>query len=218
MPRKMKDAAVQQAPDDTALAADTPTVESTATESKRKAVSKRDYLDVDGKVVDRIEEATGARYTLLDPAGNHDFDEQSGLPAGSFVTMAFIMGYHTKVGNVANTVLNDKDEPGTPADAAAAIREWLAAAKSPDNPTWAERSGGGGGARIDRDAFADSMTACQLASGKVKPEDEAAYRAKVRQRMEDEKGFLTAAMKITEFAQEYARRTGKPQKTMADFL
>lgn len=179
----------------------------TATESKRKSVSKRSYLKADGSEAERIEEATGARYTLLDPAGNHDFDQQFGT-AGSLETMCGVFGFHTKVGNVANTVLNDKDEPGSPSDAAAAIKEFLTAAAG---GTWAERSTGVG-ARVDKDALATAIVTVATAAGKT------ADRAKILARLEAEPTYVRAARQVPAVASEYATLVGKSTKTVDDLL
>src|SRR5262245_56776760 len=55
-------------------------------DSKRKTVSRREYIDGNGPV-DTIELATGGRYVLLDSDnGDKVFDQQFG-PAASFATM-----------------------------------------------------------------------------------------------------------------------------------
>jgi hypothetical protein len=217
---KRKNKPVHQAPEAEQVAAVT-----TTDDSKRKSVSKRSYLDENGETKDvKIETAKGARYTLLDPNGNQDIDYVYGTNP-DFDRMCAMFGFHTKVGNVANTVLNDKDEPGTPADAAAKIKEWMADAQSADDPTWAERTGGVGGARVDRDALAGSIVAVLLATvdektGKplLDPANESAQYAKVRQRLEDEPAYLRGARSNPDVAREYATRTGKAQKTVADLL
>lgn len=210
-----------QAPDAATAAADgtepDATVDSATADSKRKQVSKRHYLDNAGNEVDKIEEATGARYVLLDTAGNHTFDEQFGK-AGAFSTMCAILGFHTKIGNVANTVLNDKDEPGTPTDAAGAIKDFIAKAQDESNPVWAERTGGGAGAKVDRDALAGAIVQVGIAQN-VFPESERDSRyATVRQRLEDEPAYLRGARTIPAVAQEYATRVGKAQKTIGDLF
>lgn len=178
-----------------------------ATDSKRKQVSKRSYLKADGSEAERIEEAAGARYTLLAPSGNKDFDEQFGEP-GKLATMCAIFGYHTKIGNVANTVLNDKDEAGTPEDAAAAITEFLTGAAS---GTWAERSTGVG-TRIDKDALAGSIVAVAEAGGKT------ADYAKIRDRLETDPAYVRMSRQVSDVAAEYAKRVGKAVKSIDDLL
>lgn len=176
-------------------------------ESKRKQVSKRAYLLANGQEADTIESAAGARYTLLAPSGNKDFDSQFGEP-GQFSTMCAIFGFHTKVGNVANTVLNDKDEPGSPDDAAAAINEFIAAAKA---GTWAERATGVG-ARIDKDALAGSIVTVAERAGK-----KADYQ-KIRDRLESDPQYVRAARQVPDVAAEYASRVGRAVKSVDDLL
>jgi len=88
----------------------------------KQKVSDRTFIDANGAEVDRMEEATGARYTLAQIGKS--FDVQLGKP-GELATMFAIFGFWTKIGNVANTTLNDKDDPGTAEDAASDIQEFL---------------------------------------------------------------------------------------------
>lgn len=194
---------VHTATDSPADATDTPAA------SKRKQVSKRDFLLADGTVAERIEEATGARYTLLAPSGNKDFDQQFG-EAGKLATMCAIFGFHTKVGNVANTVLNDKDEPGSPDDAAKEIEAFIAAANT---GTWAERAAGGVGARIDKDALAAAIVTVAEAGGKTGVD----YQ-KIRDRLESDAQYVRAARQVPAVANEYATRVGKATKSIDDLL
>lgn len=196
------------------------------TAAKRKAVSKRDFIDAAGAVVDKIEEATGSRYVLLDkqPDGSpgHVFDYQCG-EVGKLTTMAAIFGLQTKIGNVANTVLNDKDEPGTPADAAAAIKEWLTQV---EGGTWAERTTGGPGVRVDKPALAGAIVAVAIAAGKATAEQEGTLFATISKRLEEgwTERNLTAAQyirqvrQVPEVATEYATRVGKQAKSIDDML
>lgn len=196
--------------------------------AKRKTVSKRDFIDASGVVVDKIEEATGSRYVLLDPAtpGGHVFDYQFGTnPA--LDKMACIFGLQTKIGNVANTVLNDKDEPGTPADAAAAINEWLN--QPHDSFTWAERAGGVGGARVDKQALAAAIVAVAeatpskswtalIAAGKTPDEARGDLFAIAAKRLEEEAGYMRSVRAIPAVASEYTARVGKQTKTIDELI
>lgn len=201
----------RQAPEATTGAAD-----GDEPESKRKQVSKRLYIDAAGAEVDHIEEATGARYVLLNPNGNVNFDEQLG-DAGKLATMCAIMGFVTKVGNVANTVLNDKDEPGTFDDASAAIQAFIDSAKA-SPPVWAERSTGVPGAKVDRDALAGAICEVGQAAGKIAAADVDAMYAKVREKLESDPAYLRGVRQIPDVARAYATRVGKPGKTIEDFL
>lgn len=174
--------------------------------SKRKQVSKRTYVGADGAEVDKIEDATGACYTLLGDEGE-SFTEQFGK-AGEFVTMNAIFGFHTKAGNVANTVLNDKQNPGTMADAAAEIADWIEKAKA---GVWAERTGGVG-AKIDKDALAGAVVDAVEADGGTIAYD------KVRERLESDEKYLRLVRQVPAVAQAYIKRTGRATKTVADIL
>jgi hypothetical protein len=181
--------------------------------SKRKSVSQRDYLAADGTVVKRMEEAAGARYTLKDESGKplQAFECEMGEP-GSFVTMCAILGFHTKVGNVANSVLNDKDAPGSAADAAAEIADFLAGAQNADDPTWAERTGGVGGAKVDRDALTAAIVEV-MGKATGKQLDPLA----IRQRLDDDPKFFRAMRQVAEITENYVARVGKASgKTTAD--
>lgn len=156
-------------------------------------VSSRDFIDTAGKVVERIEEATGARYTLLKPDGIDEkgkakyapfkaFDLQLGS-AGAPDTMCAVFGFHTKVGNVANTVLNDAENPGAPDTASAAIEEWIAELQK---GVWAERTGGAGGLRYDPEVLAAA-----IASVTGKPEAE--FLAKMAWKVDPKTGAQVAA-------------------------
>lgn len=200
---------------DTATATATPA----AAAPKRNKVSEREYINAAGDLVERIELATGARYILGEKQGDKfvpvaTFDLQCGTP-GNFVTMNAIMGFHTKAGNVANTVLNDKENPGTLAQAADAIKEWIADGA---NGKWAERTGGGGGLRYDPAVVADAIAA---AKGETDP---APYLAKMDWRVDakgqqvapDAKGeypkgaisYAAYAMRNAKVKAEYDKRKG----------
>jgi hypothetical protein len=175
-----------------------------AAASKRKAVSKREYLLADGSVAERIEDASGARYTLLGGAdGNIDFDEL--FANEKFKTMCAIFGFHTKAGNVANTVLNDKSDPGTPDDAADAIREFIAGGY---DGTWAERTGGVG-VKIDKDQLAGAIVD---AYQKATPPKVVDY-SKARELLE-EPANVRKFRQVPEIAAEYNKRVGKAPKTL----
>jgi hypothetical protein len=198
--------ATRQAPDAESAAAD-------GENSKRKQVSKRLFLNTQGTEVDKMEEATGARYVLLGASGNKSFDQQFGN-AGELATMCAIFGYHTKLGNVANSVLNDKDEPGTPDDAAEAITAFLGASPF----VWAERTGGGVGVRVDKDALAGAIVEVALATGKLDAAARDDKYAAIRQRLEEDPQYVRAARSVPQVAQAYATRVGKATKTVDDLL
>ncbi len=178
------------------------------TKSSRKQVSKRSFITQSGSEAERIEEATGARYTLLNPAGNLDYDMQFG-DAGKASTMFAVFGFHTKIGNVANTVLNDKDEPGTPADAGESIKEFMALAQA---GKWAERAAGVAGSRIDKDALAAAV--CEVAAAKGQTKDISI----VREKLEDDPVLVRKLRANPEIRAAYDKRVGKAPATTEDAL
>lgn len=173
----------------------TPAAES---ERKRKTVSKRDFLDAAGAVVDKIEDATGARYTVLAPSGNIDLDIQFGDDIPAAARMCAIFGFHTKMGNVANTVLNDKEEPGTPEDAAAECREFMALLES---GKWAERTATVG-ARTDKAVLA--AVYCDWAAKQGQERDP----LEVEQKLSDNPALIRQLNAIADIKAEYVRRVG----------
>jgi len=183
------------------------TPDSGATESsKRKQVSQRDFIDSQKNVVDKVEDAAGARYTLK--ATNAAFDYVYGVDPVADRYFA-IFGFHTKIGNVANTVLNDKDSPGDAAAAGDSIQEFLALVA---DGKWAERAPGGVGAKIDKDALCNAIVTVAQAQGKE------VDQAAIRQKLEDEPAFVRTARQVPAIAQEYAKLTGKGNKTLDDLL
>jgi hypothetical protein len=160
----------------------------------RQRVSERTFIDAAGAEVDRMEQATGARYTLVketgkDDKGNpvygaeHQFDLQLG-EAGKPATMYAIFGVWTKLGNEANSVLNDKENPGTIDDAADAIQEFIT---SVDGGVWREAGAGGTrGPKYDNEVLAVALHATLGAAAKGDAESykarllaDKSYRAKV---------------------------------------
>jgi len=196
------------------MADDNGSGDDTATAKRtKKTVSKRTFIMKDLSEAENIEGADGARYALI-------VDEKNSLPFDyifgqnpAFDRMCAIFGFHTKVGNVANTVLNDKDEPGTPADAGDAITAWKTGACAAD-PVWAERAAGGPGIKVDRDVLADSIVAAATALGKTNLMDRAAVRA----RLDSDAAFFKGIRQVPEVANEYTTRIGKPAKSLDDFL
>jgi hypothetical protein len=183
----------------------------TATEPKRKQVSKRAFLGPDGAVVETMEEATGARYTLLScTGGDKHYDVQIG-ELGKAATWYGIIGCHTKLGNVANSVLNDKEEPGTPDDAGAAIDDFI---KQTENGVWAERSTGVAGSRIDKAALAASVVAVATAAGRG---GEPGFQYDiVLQKLTENPQYVRAVRQNDAIQREYASRVGKPSKSLDD--
>jgi len=105
--------------------------------AKRAKASERLMFDATGAETSNPLECAKAGYKI--PATGHTLEYVFGdNPA---VDRAFaVFGFHTKIGNVANTVRNDKSDPGTPDDEAEAIDDFFA---SLANGQWREPSEGG---------------------------------------------------------------------------
>lgn len=178
-----------------------------ATKKKR---SDRYFIDAAGDEAERMELATGAGYSLVNADGSEieSWEYQSGLPAGNIVTMHFILGWWTKIGNVVNTVVNDKDEPGTLADAALAVTEHV---ENCNKGIWREVTEGAvRGPKYDKDILAGALLAVLTASGLAK-QDLAGYRAKL-----DDKSYAAKVRARTDVMAQYykdlAERKGEEAK------
>jgi hypothetical protein len=155
--------------------------------------------------------ATGGTYTLVKATGVSPKGEPIHSPVKSFdfspktddlATKAFaIFGFHTKVGNVANSVLNDKDNPGTVEQAADEIEAWL------------ERLAGGdwvserlSGPRYDEDKLCLAIAAAKGES------DPSPYKAKMGTTVKQgskEIPYGAYAYKIPAVRQEYDKLVGR---------
>jgi hypothetical protein len=168
----------------------TDTTTNGGTKPDRRRVSDRSFINAKGEEVDHIHDATGARYTLVGLGKSFDVDcsDPALVGPGKPITMAAIFGIHTKVGNVANTTMNDKDDPGTVEDAAADIQDWLDGLMQ---GTWRETATGTArGPKYDNAILAhvlhgQIMTA-QRESGGLAPAGDAAHYEK---RLGDDKGY-----------------------------
>lgn len=166
---------------------------------KRIKRSDRYHIDSNGDEVERMELATGAGYSLVSADGSEvqAFERQFGKPADS-TTMHACLGWWTKLGNVANTVLNDKSDPanpGTLADAALAIVEHV---EMTEKGIWREVDAGAPrGPKYDKDILAGAMLAVLTASGKAK-DDLAGYRARL-----DDKAYAAKVRARTDVMAQY---------------
>lgn len=133
----------------------------------KQKVSEREFIDAGGNVVDDMASAAGAKYSIVRPnAGDpkkfdvlHTFDLLCGEP-GKDVTMFAIMGFHTKIGNVVNSVINNDKAPGSLDDAATAVAEFLNGTKEGH---WREPGTGIGVSRYDAEKM---LAALVEATGK----------------------------------------------------
>ncbi len=163
-----------------------------ATESKRAAIAKREWIDDTGKHTPDRTKAVGARYTYL-KSGN-SLERKFGA-AGDPGTMCAVMGWLTKVGNIVNSVVNADDYDGTtdPMTEATAWDGDLGAG------VWREPSEGGAarGPKYDKDTLAGALLATLTAKGIAKG-DLPAYRARL-----DDKSYYAKVRANTEVMAQY---------------
>ena len=189
--------------------------DTTKTVKERKTVSERGYVNAESAVVDSIEDASGGTYKLLGDGGT-TFTYVHGKNPQMDAKFA-IFGFHTKVGNVANTVLNDKDNPGTPADAAATITDWMAALEA--DGTWTSEREGGVGVRIDKDALAAAYVEYASGLGKTTMNDGRPLDiANVREQLESKPVLIRQMRGVPEVARLYADKVGKPIKSADEIV
>lgn len=144
----------------------------------RKNVSKRAYLKDDGSKSVGPDTTGAVEYQLLNADGSvhKAFRFEPNSPGGHMFAQ---FGFVTKIGNVANSVLNG-DEPGTTEDAAGDIEEFLNAIAS---GTWREPGEGRArGPKFDKDILASVLYAGRAADKRT---GDWADVAAIRQRLED---------------------------------
>jgi hypothetical protein len=150
--------------------------------------SERYFIDADGNEVDRMEQATGAGYSLVSADGSEiqSFEEQ--LTTGPMALYHAILGFWTKCGNEVNTVINDKSDPGTLQDAAVAVAEHI---ENVRKGIWREvGESAARGPKYDKDILAGALLAVLTRENKAKGDlanyrlrlDDKSYAAKVRAR------------------------------------
>lgn len=183
----------------------------TSTAGKRQRIAQRDTINADGVVVERMEEATGARYTYKSTGGS--VERQFGA-AGDAATMCAIFGWLTKVGNVVNSIVNADDYDGS--DPIPDAVDWNA---DLDAGIWRERQEPGKRApKWDKDLLASAIVqnleqAGKLPSGKTV--------ANYREQLNDAKYFAkarAAASVLATYQQMLAERGVKTKEVSVDEL
>lgn len=168
----------------------------TNTKAKREAVAIRDWMNAAGQPVDggKEAEAIGFRYIHLPsakrllptynpetdtaPEGSYfDFN-----PTGASATMLAIFGGLTLAGNVVNTALNGpKGDPNL--NPISLIAERF---KEIESGVWADRAGGVGGVRYDKEKLSAAIA---QAKGEADP---APYLAKMEGKVDPKSGAAVA--------------------------
>lgn len=172
----------------------------------KRSTSKRQFIDDAGDQIEKIEDASGARYTLLDPQGNVEFDYSYGENENADRMFA-IFGFHTKLGNEVSSVLNDKNNPGTFAEAAEACNAFLQAIQAGQWGVPGERVG----ARLDPDILAEAVVRRYADVGKT------VDKAAVRARCEDAE-FTRSARADAVVMAHYRQLKGTGGKSLDDLL
>lgn len=175
----------------------------------RQARTKRDFIDGNGQIVDSMEKSAGARVGVLSDDGKtvlQSFDYVQGK--NPFADLFFAnMGFHTKAGNVINTVINNDKEPGDASTACETLAEFLEDVYA---GVWAERTGGGP-AKIDRDKLAEAVVQAMIETGRLKADDAAGIGEKrqvAREKMDSDRKWLATVRKQPNVARLYAQLVG----------
>lgn len=181
--------------------------------------SKREWIDAEGNKVERPEQATGVRYTLIGgKEGGHVYD-LSHLES-TLDRWCAGFGFFTKAGNEANTVMNT--DKGSVEEADEAIEEMV---DNWRNGIYRERQAGQGGTRVNKDALAQAVAEIMAANNKTTFSKgppavvgKSADQATVRQLLEeDTKGLAIRYWRqIDDVAKRYSEIAGAPRKTAAD--
>lgn len=203
-----------------AVGADTPATSGDEEPVKRK-VAKHDLLSADGNVLpdDQGEEqAHGMRYTLLANNATHDyvFGKNQDMDR-----MLAVFGAKTLATNETSQARNNPKGAGDADEQINAVRERFALLAS---GTWVDRTREGVGAKVDLDALAEAIVRVQIAAGAKRKDGTiitadvaaAGYKAEVRQKLEDDKGFVRTARNVPAVATEYSSIVGKQTKTVDD--
>lgn len=177
-------------------------VSNTGGKVDRKRVSTRQYFDSKGEKSVGPDSAGYVTYTLLDEAGK-------ALKSWDWKGDQFSQfGFVTKVGNVANSILNG-DDPGTRTDAAAEIDEFITAVGA---GTWREPGEGGPrGPRFDKAVLAAALVSVLGAKAQG---DAASYQA----RLDDKAYYAKVRTNAKVMAQYHADMAGKAEATDAEAL
>jgi hypothetical protein len=182
-----------------------------------KAVANHELIGTNGDIVEKEEDAHGMRYTLL--ANQQTFDYLFGQNADADRMLA-VFGAKTLATNETSQARNSAKGAASPDEQIQSVRERFATLAT---GTWVDRTREGG-AKVDKDALAEAICQVQVAQGgKTKAgeliTDEfvaAGYKAKVRQKLEDDPAFLRTARNMPAVTTAYAALVGRSVATVDD--
>ena len=176
------------------------------TETVKRKVADHGLIAADGSKVEDEESAQGISYQVV--GSKAAFTWQYGQSPDADRMLA-IFGAKTLATNESSAARNRKEDPADADGQMEAVKERFALLAT---GKWVDRTREGVGAKIDKDALAGAVV--QIATNAGKTVDYAA----VRQKLEEDPIFVRAVRSNSEIAAEYARRAGRPQKTLDDVL
>ena len=192
------------------------TMQETTTETKKVKVANHELIDASKNVVDDEESAAGIRYTLL--ANGETFDWLSTEATPQELAMLAIFGAKTLATNETSQARNNPKGEASADEQIAAVRDRFALLRQTP-PVWIDRTREGVGAKIDKDALAEAICRVMVKQGKkTQAEVDGGFKATTRQRLEDDKGYLTKARQVRDVSDEYAAIVGKPTVSVDDLL
>jgi len=187
-------------------------VSQTEQEVTRKQVAKHFLLDASANVVEDEEQAEGYRYTLL--ANDQSFDWLWANANDGERKMLAIFGAKTLATNETSQARNNVKGEATADEQMTALRERFELLRS---GKWVDRSGGGVGARVDKDALATAIVDVAMEKGQVTEANKGTVYAAIRAKLEDA-AFVRQARNTDGVNARYAAIVGKPTKSVEDLL
>lgn len=181
-----------------------------ATEVVRKQVAKHFLLNAAGEVTEDEKDATGIRYVQVSTGDTFDYQVSE---AAKMMLATF--GAKTLATNESSQVRNNPKGAGGDSEQMEAIRNRFALL---DSGEWVDRTREGGGA-VNKDALAEAIILIMVADGKITAEQAAGdAKAKVRQKLDDDAGYVKIARQHPRVTAEYAKLVGRQTKTTEDLL
>lgn len=175
----------------------------------RKAVAKHFLLDESGEVVQDETKARGFRYEQISTGEKFDYMV---TPAAAMMLACF--GGKTLATNEASQVRNNPKGGGGDAEQLEAIKNRFALL---DQGEWVDRTREAAAPNLDW--LAEAIVSVMLADGKISEEQAAGdAKAKVRQKLDDDAGYVKTARQHPRVSAEYARLAGRVVKTTDDLM
>lgn len=180
-------------------------------DTPRTKIADRDWVDGAGAEASE-ETATGVRYTLrhagfFGPNVGQSYTHNLAAP-GTIAGMLEAFGALTLMGNLVNTwkTLDPSERSANPIDMIRERFELLGTGQ------WIDRTGGGVGQKIDKDALASAIVQVAGEAGKTLD-----YQV-VRQKLEEDAAFGRQTRQVPQIAAAYATIVGRTVKSLDDVL